>query len=833
MAEKSFEVYGMSCAACSARIEKTVSNLDGVQACDVNLLTGKMDVNFNPEVQSTENIITAIKNLGYDATLQNDTTGGKKTTTKTESSVITKEVLHLKFRLIISLIFAVPLFCITMLQMFGLISVPFVNSKYPLIFSFVQFLLLLPILFINFEIIANGVKALFQLSPNMNSLISIGVVVSVLYGLVTFFKILWLYEIGKSINPEMLHSLHFESASMILTFVTLGKFLEAKAKGKTSVAVEKLLNLVPKTANVLRNNKIVEIPTDQIVVSDIVILKPGETVPVDGIIVKGISDFDTSAITGESLPVTKDLNASVISGSINLTSSVQLKAVKVGSQTTLAQIAKLVEKASSSKPKIARLADQISLYFVPAIILIAIITFVFQIFISKDFALAFELAVSVLVVACPCALGLATPTAVMVSIGKAATLGILVKESQAIENFSKVSAIIFDKTGTLTTGKLELNKIEIIDNNFSKELVLRIAGSVERYSEHPIGKAVVKKIQTENISPLEVEDFKVLLGKGVFAVVNNIFDQNLKTKVYIGNEKILVDLNIENKVDDTNTYQTKMYLVLDEKIIAVLYASDSIKSSSKKTISFLEKYGIKTYMLTGDNSKSAKNISDKLHLSGFEAELLPTEKQEAVAKIKSQNENKFVAFVGDGINDSPSLASSDIGIAIGSGTDIAIESADAVLIKDDLLGVLDFFCLSKRTMRTIKQNLFWALFYNSLCIPIAAGAFASFGITMSPSIAAFAMSLSSITVTLNALRLKYFKAKYRNNEEIYMETTKLKVEGMSCSHCQTRVEKALNDLPGVKASVDLETKVATIQHEKSVSKETLKKAITDAGYEVI
>lgn len=843
MLEKVFDVYGMSCAACSSRVEKAVSTLKGVYSCQVNLLSGKMDVRFDEKLQSPSTIISAVEKAGYQASLHS-IRDENKTRNADDTSTSKKELKHLKVRLIVSLIFGIPLFCITMLQMFGLIFVPIINESKPLIFAFIQFLLLLPVLFINFEILTNGSKLLFKLSPNMNSLISIGVIASIAYGLVVFFKILWLYENGESINPKMLHSLYFESASMILSFVTLGKYLETRAKGKTSDAVEKLIKLVPKTSTVLRNNKMIEIPSEEIVLNDIVVLKPGETVPVDGIILEGISDFDTSTISGESLPISKETNDSVISGSINLTSSVHLKALKVGSETTLSQIIQLVEKASSSKPKIARLADQISLYFVPAILIIAVLTFCLQFFFSQDFSFAFSSAVSVLVVACPCALGLATPTAVMVSIGKAASLGMLVKDSQVLESFSKASAIIFDKTGTLTSGKLQVNQIEVLDRNFSKAEVLQIAGSVEKYSEHPIGKAIVNKMEEEHLDALPVSDFKAIPGKGVFARLKEYeklersnFDY--EGEVYIGNDKLLQELHSANLLTDKNNIQTKMSLVLDKKLIAVFYASDSLKSSSKKTIELLEAAGLKTYMLTGDNPQVATKIAEELHLTAFEANLLPEEKQRAVAEIKRKNAGNLVAFVGDGINDSPSLASSDIGIAIGSGSDIAVEAADAVLINDDVLGVYDFYALSKMTMRTIKQNLFWALFYNSLCIPIAAGAFISFALYMNPSFAAFAMSLSSVTVTLNALRLRYFKQEknIQNNnfpkEKKSMEITKLRIEGMSCTHCQARVEKALNDIKGVKASVDLESKTASIQHEESVKLERLKQAVTDAGYEVV
>lgn len=759
MVEKNFEVKGMACAACAARVKKTVLALSGVSSCEVNLLTGKMAVRFSEKEQSATSISNAVRKIGFEASEILDVLKKSTESKATFSSSIksSNEKNRLSIRLVVSLIFAVPLFCISMLPMFN-VNLPLLNKSNPLVFCLVQFLLLLPVLFVNREILSNGIKTLFAFSPNMNSLITIGVLASVLYGLTTMCRIFMQME------SIFLHSLYFDSAAMILTFVTLGKFLEAKAKGKTSEAITKLLNLVPKKSNIVCDGKIVEVPSEEIAVSDIVFLRPGETVPVDGIIVEGVSDFDTSAITGESIPETKNENAQVISGSINLTSSVKIKASKVGSETTLSQIIKMVEKASSSKPEIAKLADKISLYFVPVVILIATLTLVVQFFLTKDFAQSFSLSVSVLVVACPCALGLATPTAVMVAIGRAANLGILVKDSQAIENFRNISALVFDKTGTLTDGKLFLEKVEIIDKNFSEDEILQIAGSVEFYSKHPVAKAIVNKMQEKNFQPFSVVDFQELAGKGVvgkLAMSDFNFSKNILsiigTEIYIGNEKILTDLNIEN-IDCTNkkNSQTRMYLIVDKKIIAIFFAKDKLKNESAKLISVFEKHNVKTFMLTGDNYETAEHIAKQLNLTNFKANLLPHEKQIALAEIKKETKG-LVGFVGDGINDSPSLASSDIGIAIGAGSDIAIESADVVLSSDNLLAVADFFELSFATMRTIKQNLFWALFYNSLCIPIAAGLFVNFGLKMNPSFAAFAMSLSSVTVTLNALRLKLFK----------------------------------------------------------------------------
>lgn len=845
MNEKIYIVTGMSCAACSARVEKAVSGVNGVRFCQVNLLTGKMHVRYDETACTDDTIIAAVKKAGYAAVPD---------TVKAESKVLphqknsADDAVDLKMRLIVSLCFSVPLFIISMAPMVHL-TLPVFNPSRPLTFAFMQFLLLVPIVVVNRALLANGIKLLAAFAPNMNSLIAVGSIASLVYGLTTVFKIFHAFETELPLDEQLLHHLYFDSASMILTFVTLGKFMEAKAKKKTSDSVTALLNLVPKKTTVIRNGIMEEIPSEQILVSDILLVRPGETVPVDGVIVEGISDFDTSAITGESLPETKEQNDSVISGSINVTGAVKMKAEKVGADTTLAHIIAMVEEASSSKPAIAKLADTISLFFVPAIIAISLVTFFVQFFITKNFPQSFSHAVSVLVVACPCALGLATPTAVMVAVGEAARHGILVKDAQSLESFSKVKAVVFDKTGTLTTGNLELDTIEVFDSRFSESDILQIAGSCETYSEHPAAKAIVQAMQEKNIFPLAVTGFRVLPGKGIEAEIAaeqtvpevEAIASCLGKKIHIGNEKVLSDLNIEPPVyNDKKNYQTVMYVIIEREIVARLAARDTVKISAKETISFLKNNGIQTAMLTGDNAQTAERTARELELDGFKSQLLPGEKQQALTGIKKET-NGLVAFVGDGINDAPTLASADIGLALGSGTDIAIGSADAVVINDSLLTVAAFFDLSKRTMRTIKQNLFFALFYNSLCVPIAAGVFTAFGITMNPGFAAFAMSLSSVTVTVNALRLKLFtptvnlnlKEKRIRPKEFTMKETVLFVDGMSCSHCQARVEKALQELEGVTAYVDLEKKNVRITHPENMPIASLKAAIENAGYSVV
>ena len=859
MVTEDFYVYGMSCAACSSHVEKAVSALEGVEACTVNLLTNSMKVTFDTEILSTMDIEKAVQDSGYSARRKSKSSQQ----TVRENNFTNSELDHLKLRLLVSLVFAVPLFLISMLPMFNIYRFPIINETHPLIFSFTQFLLLLPVLGINYEIFTTGFKALLMRSPNMNSLVAIGSSSSVMYGLTILFKILFSFENGEThISHHLLHSLYFESASTILTFVTLGKFLEAKAKGKTSEAVNKLLNLVAQTATVIRNEVMIEVPIESIVVDDIVFLHPGESLPVDGIVVDGISDIDTSPITGESQPKLAEVGTSLISGSINLTGSLKVRATKVGAETTLSQIIKMVENATSSKPKIAKLADRVSLYFVPIIILIAVATFVLDIIFGLPFADSFSNAVSVLVVACPCALGLATPTAIMVSVGRAASLGILVKDSAAIENASRINTIVFDKTGTLTTGVLKIDKCTLLSDVLDEDTLLRIAGGLELHSEHPTAKAIISEMKLRNLEPVHFDKFKNILGMGVSGVLKNDFAKlvskdNNEVEIFIGNERLVREQGLE--LPETDEVKNKLFVMTPDTILGIFFTSDTLKTSSAMVIDKIKQLKIKTCMLTGDIELIAKKIAAYLNLDDYRAQLLPGEKVDAITALRDANTS--IGFVGDGINDSPALAQADVGIAIGSGTDIAIEASDAVLITDNLLRLVDFLKLSKYTMRIIKQNLFWACIYNVLCVPIAAGFLSPLGISMNPSFAAFAMSLSSVTVTLNALRLRFFAAEKsvatlqtcdepicekniheqnKNTKSIatvikgeIMIQTILHVDGMSCGHCKMRVEKALSSIDGVTASVNLEDKSVSIEHPETVSSDMLTSAIEDAGYTVI
>ncbi len=849
MKTQKFEIGGMSCAACSSRVEKTVAEMDGVKSCGVNLLTGSMEVVFDESIESSAGIIKAVEGAGYSASAGGAVDKGRK-----ENSF--DEVFEVKRRLVFSLVFAIPLMYISMMPMLGFPVPDFLSVTMPLVFSFVQFLLLLPVVFVNRSIFANGFKSFLKKSPNMNSLIAVGSGASVLYGTVSMFRIMLAFEASNNAEAmRFVHGLYFDSAAMILTLVALGKFFEAKAKRRTSSAISKLIELSPRQAKVIRNGEEVQIACDEILKGDVVVIKPGETIPVDGVIIQGHSELDTSAITGESLPSQKDVGSKVISGSINLTGSFRFRAEQVGSETTLAKIIKLVENASSTKAPIARIADKISMYFVPIVILIAVITFLVWFFVGAEFAFAFSSAIAVLVISCPCALGLATPTAIMVAMGKSASLGVLIKSAEALETLHGVKAVVFDKTGTITEGKLKVDKIKVFNCEYTDSDVLALAYSVEVFSEHPIAAAVVEFAKSNSANLVGVKDFTAVPGKGVEAVVSDEESSFFGKKIIAGNKKLMQENNVSLNsnfnsndvfVNQLEIKEASIMIAVDGLLVGVIYTADKIKENSAFAIKHLKIKGIKTFMLTGDNYSAAKKISEQANIDEFHSELLPDEKQNKIAEIKK--EYGVTAFVGDGINDSPSLATADVGIALAGGTDIAIESADIVLVNNDLTDVVNAIEMSKQTMRNIKQNLFWALFYNSLGIPLAAGVFYHLlQIQLNPIFAAAAMSMSSVTVTMNALRLRFFKPPLKiaklnkknintsdkDTEVPKMNKTEFKVDGMACGHCSARVEKALSEIAGVKASVNLEAKTVTVEHPETVTLEMLKQTVKNAGYEPV
>ena len=741
MEVKTFKVYGMTCSACASRVERVTRKLEGVKDASVNFATEKLTVTVEKNKISYEKLKTTIDKAGYRLV--------EEINLKTETKEVS-ESRRLFNRFIISLVFTVPLLIISMGHMIGMPLLSIINPKInPLNFALVQFVLTLIVMITGYKFYKIGIKNLFKLAPNMDSLISVSTLAAFIYGIFAIYKII----IGDNPHDYAMH-LYFESIATILTLITLGKYLEAVSKGKTSEAIKKLMGLAPKVATVIRDNKEMQVSIEDVEISDIVIVKPGEKIPVDGEVIEGITSVDESMLTGESIPVEKVTGSTVIGASINKNGFIKYKATKVGQDTALAQIIKLVEDAQGSKAPIAKIADVMSAYFVPVVISLAIISSVSWLIAGESFIFSLTIFISVLVIACPCALGLATPTAIMVGTGKGAENGILIKGGEALETTHKIDTIVFDKTGTITEGKPKVT--DIITNSISEEELLILAASSEKGSEHPLGEAILNEGRNKNLKLKKIDKFNAIAGQGIDVIIEN-------KNILLGNRKLMIDQNIDitifnDKVEDlSNQGKTPMYIAINKEIKGIIAVADVVKVSSKKAIETLHKMGIKTVMITGDNENTAKAIAKEVGIDNVLAEVLPEDKAKSIKKL--QDENKKVAMVGDGINDAPALAKADIGIAIGSGSDVAIESADIVLIRSDLMDVSKAIKLSKATIRNIKQNLFWAFAYNVLGIPVAMGVLHIFGgPLLNPMIAAAAMSLSSISVLLNALRLKNFKA---------------------------------------------------------------------------
>ena len=742
-------IGGMSCAVCAKRVEKAISELKGVADVNVNFAAEKAFVTYNPQKVRPSAMKEAVLKAGYQP-LENKGAGAEDEDRKRRE----KEINTMKKKFIAAAIFAFPLLYIAMVPMIKFVSLPGAKildglmMNYPLFYALLEFFLTVPVICVGYRFYTVGFKSLFQKSPNMDSLIAVGTTAAVAFSLYNTF------QIAKG-NFQAVHSLYFESAGVIITLILLGKMLEAVSKGKTGEAIKKLMGLAPKTAFVIQNGAETEIPVEEVEIGDIIIVKPGSKIPVDGVVIEGHTAIDESMLTGESMPVDKKAGDKVYAASLNTTGTVKFRAEKVGSDTALAQIIKLVEQAQGSKAPIAKLADIVAGYFVPAVIAIAVASGIAWFIGTGDFKFALTIFISVLVIACPCALGLATPTAIMVGTGKGAENGILIKSGDALESAHKINAIILDKTGTITEGKPSVTDL-ICASNFTQEKLLQLVASAEKNSEHPLGQAIVRGAQEKSLALLEAENFNSITGQGIEAQIAGL-------SVFVGNRKMMEEKNISVKELEKDADKlaeegkTPVFVATDGQPAGIVAVADVVKKSSRAAIESLHKMGIEVAMITGDNKKTAEAIARQVGIDRVLAEVLPQDKAFEVKKL--QQEGRKVAMVGDGINDAPALAQSDIGIAIGSGTDVAMESADIVLMHSDLTDVPTAILLSKKTIRNIKQNLFWAFGYNTIGIPVAAGVLYLFGgPLLNPMLAAAAMSLSSVSVLTNALRLKRFKA---------------------------------------------------------------------------
>ena len=843
--KQKFDVTGMTCSACSAHVEKAVSKVEGVRAVTVNLLSNNMAVEYDEAAVDAPQIIHAVEDAGYGASVHS-----AQPARQAQKPVdhVQEEISNMKFRLVVSFLFMIPLMYVSMGHMAGLHG----NAN-AVSFAFTQFLLTLPILYVNRKYYKVGFKTLFKGSPNMDSLIAIGSTAAMVYGIIAIYMIG--YGLGHG-DSEMVSrysmDLYFESAAMILALITLGKYLETRSKGKTSEAITKLMDLAPKTALVERGGTEIEIPVEEVAVGDMVIVKPGQSIPVDGEISEGSSAVDESALTGESIPVEKHPGDRVIAATINKSGWFKFRATKVGGDTTLAQIIALVEDAANSKAPIAKLADKVSGIFVPVVIGIAVLAAAAWLVAGYSVEFALSTGIAVLVISCPCALGLATPVAIMVGTGKGAENGILIKSAEALETAHTINTVVLDKTGTITEGKPRVTDL-VTAPGVEEDLLLSAAASIEKPSEHPLAEAIVEEASARGLLLRGVTGFSAVAGQGIEAR----FDGK---RFLAGILKMMRETGVptdgfEQKGETLSEQgKTPLYFAAEGRMRGLVAVADTVKPTSRAAIDAFKSMGIDVVMLTGDNRRTAEAIRRQLGIDRVVAEVLPQDKEREVSAI--QQTGKKVAMVGDGINDAPALTRADVGIAIGAGTDVAIESADVVLMKSDLLDAVTAIELSRAVIRNIKQNLFWAFFYNTIGIPLAAGIFFPlFGLRLNPMFGAAAMSLSSVCVVSNALRLKLFQprrkavadtsapipattpervgeTKSENKGENGMEK-KMMIEGMSCGHCSARVEKALNALEGVSAKVDLEAKCAAISTQGKVSDEQLKAAVVDAGYEVV
>lgn len=853
MYKEQFDITGMTCSACSARIEKSVGRLPGIKEVSVNLLKNSMVASYDESVLDTAGIVQAVEKAGYGAFSKTaaDVRNKSSAADRTQNpgiSTAQAEYKQMKQRLLLSALFTIPLFYISMGHMMGWPLPGFLlGMENAMSFAFTQFLLLIPVVFINFKYYRMGFKTLFHGSPNMDSLIAIGSSAAAVYGIYAIYKIgTGLGHGDMATVHSFMMDLYFESAGMILTLITLGKTLEARAKGRTSDAITKLMNLAPKTATVERDGLEIQIPVAEVRLGETLIVKAGESIPVDGAVLEGSSSVDESALTGESIPVEKHAGDKVIGATINKSGYFKMQATKVGDDTTLAQIIRLVDDATSSKAPIAKLADKVSGVFVPVVITIAVAAAVIWLLAGYGLEFALSIGISILVISCPCALGLATPTAIMVGTGKGATNGILIKSAEALETAHSVNTVVLDKTGTITQGTPVVTNVMCGDGIRQKEL-LQIAASLEKLSEHPLADAIVSEAEKEGLVFLPVSDFGQIPGQGITGRIQGEI-------CLAGNRRLLEANGIQGGAllqlgeATAEDGKTPLFFARAGRLIGVIAVADIVKPTSRQAVQELSDLGLEVVMLTGDNAKTAEAIRRQVGAGRVVAEVFPQDKEKEIRRLQSAG--KKVAMVGDGINDAPALARADVGIAIGAGTDIAIESADIVLMKSDLLDVSTAIQLSKAVIRNIKQNLFWAFIYNIIGIPVAAGIFfIPFALKLNPMIGAFAMSFSSVFVVTNALRLRWFKPRHIFREEsvtedqttiteknkgvIQMEKT-LNIEGMVCMNCVKHVDKALREIPGIRdVAVHLESKSAQVQMDQDVPDDVLKTAVEDAGYQLV
>lgn len=831
---KQYNVTGMSCASCVARVEKAVNKVDGVTSCSVNLLTNSMSV--DGDVKSSD-VINAVEKAGYGASLKGNSSKENKTN---DEPLKDTETPKLKKRLFSSLVFLILLMYISMGHMMWGFPLPSILANNHIAMGLIQLLLTGIIMVINQKFFVSGFKALIHRSPNMDTLVALGAGASFIYSVYALFAMT-----NAQVNNDMslvmkyMDEFYFESAGMILTLITLGKMLESYSKGKTTNAIKGLMNLAPKKATILVDNVEKVVPIEEVKIGDIFIVKPGENIPVDGVVIEGESAVNESALTGESIPVDKTVGDNVSGATVNQSGFIKCKATKVGEDTTLSQIIKMVSDASATKAPIAKVADKVSGVFVPIVISIAVVTIIVWLLCGATFGNALVRGISVLVISCPCALGLATPVAIMVGNGVGAKNGILFKNATSLETTGKISYVLLDKTGTITNGTPVVTDI-IPSENYTENDLLSYASSLESKSEHPLAKAVVQKAIDSNIKTLDTTDFKSLTGNGVSAKINGktIVGGSVKHISSIAN----IDENIIKQADDLATKgKTPLLFVMDNRLLGIIAVADVVKSDSPKAIKELQNMGIKVVMVTGDNEKTAQAIAKESGVDEVIAGVLPDGKEKVVTQYK---EKGMVAMVGDGINDAPALTRADIGIAIGAGTDVAIDSADIVLMKSKLTDVSGAIRLSRGTLRNIHENLFWAFIYNVIGIPLAAGVWIPiFGWTLSPMFGAAAMSLSSFCVVTNALRLNFLnirsskrdrKIKNKTNKkEKNTMTTTLKINGMMCPHCEATVKTALESIDGVtSAEVSHESGTAVVTLSKEVNEDVLKKAVVDKGYTV-